>query len=134
MKVGDIIRRKCSTDGKPIGPYMRIMVIKENRVYADTIGEDEPNVIILKRNCYVCKVRQLVVPEDTLDKLKSDRISTLERISCKTWYAVYRNKPDLIMFRSPKRKEKALFSLESVKTATKLGRCTIRIIPGYKIE
>ena len=39
MKVGDIIRRKAS-DGAPIGPYMQIMAIKDDRVYADTIGTD----------------------------------------------------------------------------------------------
>ena len=134
MKIGDIVRRKCSTDGKPIGPYMRIMVIKEDRVYADTIGEDEPNVILLKRNCHVCSVRQLVVSEDTLDKLKAGRITSVEHITCKTWYSVYRNRPDLIMFRAVKKKEKPLFTLDSVKTASSMGRYIVRISLGYKVE
>lgn len=135
MKIGDIVRRKCSMDNKPIGPYMRVMAIQDERVYADTIGQDEPNVILLKKNCHVCNVHQLVVSEEILDKLKSGRITKLQHISCKTWYAVYRKKPDLIMFRSPKRKEKSLYTLEDVKMASFLGRHTcIRLDMGYKVE
>lgn len=134
MKIGDIIRRKCSTDGKPIGPYMRIMHIKDNIIYADTIGADEPNILIAKRNCYVCKHKTLVVSEDILERLKSGKTNAVQHDICKTWHNVYLNTPDLITFRTMLKNYKATFTVENVRTMLSLGKPTIRIILNYKIE
>lgn len=134
MKVGDIIRRKCSTDGKPIGPYMRVMVIKDDRVYADTIGEDEPNIIILKRNCYVCKVRILVVSEEVLNNLKSGKQYAVQHPVCKLWDNMVENTPDLIVFKTAVKGYTAMFVVENVRRALNLGEPIIRVVVNYKVE
>ena len=134
MKIGDIIRRKCSTDGKPIGPYMRIMAIQGTRVYADTIGTDEPNVIILKRNCYVCKSRTLIVSEDVLNRLKTGKQILVQHPTCKSWNEVYKNTPDLIIFRTVPKNYKSIFVIENVRTALSLGKPVVRIVVNYKVE
>ena len=134
MKIGDIIRRKCSTDGKPIGPYMRIMAIQDDRVYADTIGRDEPNVIILKRNCYVCKVRHLVVSEDILNRLKKGYTSAVQHSVCKLWDNMVKNTPDLIVFRTAIKNYKAMFVVESVRRTLNIGESVIRVVVNYKVE
>ena len=134
MKVGNIIRRKCSTDGKPIGPYMRIMLIKDNLIYADTIGRDEPNILISKKNCHLCKYKTLIVSEETLEKLKSGKQIAVQHPMCKTWYEVFINTPDLIVFRTAIKNYKAMFVIENVRTCLNLGKPMIRIVVNYRVE
>lgn len=134
MKVGDIIRRKCSTDNKPIGPYMRIVHIKDNLVYADTIGRDEPNILISKKNCHICKHKTLIVSEEVLERLKSGKQIAVSHPMCTTWYNVYLKTPDLIIFRTALKNYKAMFVIENVRSLMSLGKPTIRIVVNYKIE
>ena len=133
MKVGDIIRRKCSTDGAPIGPYMQIMAIKDDRIYADVIGEDEPNIILLKKNVYVCKHRVIAIAERVLDRLKSGEQYAIQHPLCERWNSLLK-KPDLITFRTVVRDYRATFVVESVKQTLSLGEKVIRVVVSYKIK
>lgn len=133
MKIGDIIRRKCSTDGAPIGPYMKIMAIKEDRVYADTIGEDEPNVILLKKNCYVCKHRVISIAEKVLERLKSGEQYAIQHPLCERWNSLLKTQPDLITFRTVVKDYRSTFVIESVNKTSSLGEKVIRVVISYKL-
>lgn len=133
MKIGDIIRRKCSIDGAPIGPYMKIMAIKEDRVYADTIGEDEPNVILLKKNCYVCKHRVISIAEKVLERLKSGEQYAIQHPLCERWNSLLKTQPDLITFRTVVKDYRSTFVIESVNKMSSLGEKVIRVVISYKL-
>lgn len=133
MKIGDIVRRKCSADGAPIGPYMKIMAIKEDRVYADTIGEDEPNVILLKKNCYVCKHRVISIAEKVLERLKSGEQYAIQHPLCERWNSLLKTQPDLITFRTVVKDYRSTFVIESVNKTSSLGEKVIRVVISYKL-
>lgn len=99
MKVGDIIRKKVAS-GTPVGPYMRIEVIDDDKVYASVFGSDAPNIMILKQNVHLCETRSLVISPKMLEDLKNGFKRAISHKCTPTWKAVADNKPEIIIFRT----------------------------------
>ena len=139
MKVGDIVRRKAK-DGQPIGPYLQIMHIQGSFVYADTIGLDNPNVLIMKDNIYVCSIASLPVSEYVLNRLRSGEQVAIEHTVNKPWNRVYDNPPELIRVYTLPRGNDAIFVVERVsrarRTCFNFGQPNIyiRVVVSNKVK
>ena len=114
MKVGDIIRKKVAS-GTPVGPYMRIEVIEDDRIYASVFGSDSPNIMILKKNVHLCETRTLIISPRMLEDLKNGFKSYISHLCTPTWKTVADNKPEIIIFRTAYVIYKHPFVLEEAK-------------------
>lgn len=132
MKIGDIIRRKAS-DGCPIGPYMQIMAIKDDRVYADTIGTDEPNILILKENVHVCTISTLTVSEPMLYDLAHGNKYVVSHLETKMWKNVLARKPELIRFRTIMKNYQHVFVADTYRRMLSCGELYVKIIVDQKV-
>lgn len=132
MKKGDIIRRKAS-DGCPIGPYMQIMAIKEGYVYADVIGLDEPNILILKKDVYVCTISTLIISEQLLHDLAHGNKFVVSHLATKMWKNVLSKKPELIRFRTALKNYQHVFVADTYRLVLSCSELYIKIIVDEKI-
>lgn len=114
MKVGDIIRKKVQS-GTIVGPYMRIEVVEDDRVYASVFGSDAPNIMILKSNVHVCSVKSLVISSKMLEDLKNGFKCEVSHTCTPTWKAVVDETPEIIMFRTAYIVYRSPFVLEDAK-------------------
>ena len=128
MKVGDIIRR--SINGKPVGPYMMIQVIEDDRVYADVIGLDEPNVVLLKKDVYVPTISSLPVSERVLLCLRDGKTIMIQHKANKQWLSVFDKGPELIRFYCVPKMYENIYTVEYMKRfrSPSLREDTIRIV------
>lgn len=99
MRKGQIIRKK-SLDGCPIGSYMRVVHMEHGRVYADVLGSDIPNNVLLRNR--VCEIKQasLPIPEELLKKLKNGRTLRVVHDVSPKWLRVVYERPEIITFYS----------------------------------
>ena len=132
MKVGDIIRRKAS-DGAPIGPYMQIQVIKDDRVYADVIGTDEPNILILKKNVHVCSIFTLTVSEPMLMDLAKGRKWVVSHPATKHWLSFLNKNYELVCFRTAWREYRHVFVVLSKTKMLSCGEMCVKIVVDQKV-
>ena len=114
MKVGDIIRKKVQS-GTIVGPYMRIEVIEDDRVYASVFGSDAPNIMILKKNVHKCTQGSLVISSKMLDDLKNGFKSEVTHVCTPTWRAIVESKPEILILRTAYVVYKNPFVLEDAK-------------------
>lgn len=128
MKVGDIIRR--SINGKPIGPYMMIQVIEDDKVYADVIGLDEPNIILLKKDVYVPTISSLPVSERVLLCLRDGKTIMIQHKADKLWLSVLGKGPELIRFYCVPKMYENIYTVEYMKRfrSPSLREDTVRIV------
>jgi hypothetical protein len=132
MKIGDIIRRKAS-DGCPIGPYMQIMAIKDDYVYADVIGLDEPNILILKKDVHVCTISTLIISEQLLHDLEYGNKFVVSHLETKMWKNVLIKKPELIRFRTALKNYQHVFVIDTYRRMLSCGELYIKIIVDQKV-
>ena len=132
MKIGDIIRRKAS-DGAPIGPYMQIMAIRDDYVYADVIGLDEPYILILKKDVYVCTISTLTISEQMLFDLAHGNKYVVSHVETKTWKNVLAKKPELIRFRTALKNYSHVFVAYTYRRMLSCGELYIKIIVDQKV-
>jgi len=125
FKVGTIIRRKC--EECPIGPYMRIMHEEEDKVYADVIGLDNPNVMLMKKNVYVPSIRTLSVPEPIFNRLKEGQMHLIQYTINKKSLGVLNAKPELIRFTTVMMSYETIFELEHVWMGMSLNDMVIKL-------
>ena len=132
MKIGDIIRRKAS-DGAPIGPYMQIMAIKDEYVYADVIGLDEPNILILKKDVHVCTISTLIISEQLLHDLERGNKFVVSHLETKMWKNVLAKKPELIRFRTALKNYQHIFVADTYRRVLSCSELYIKIIVDQKV-
>ena len=125
--IGQIIRRKHRY-GVPIGPYMIVQHIEDDRIYASVIGADIPNMMILKDNVYVYKTNSVCISEDLLNRLKSNRTICLQHKATKHWQNIFDNPPEIIRFYTLPKKYEACFVVENVRRTTVFGEPTVQIV------
>jgi len=113
MKTNDIIRRK-SKDGQPVGPYLQVTQIEGNFAYASPIGLNEPNILIMKDNAYICSTAALPISEYVLNRLLSGEQTAIEHLVNKPWLKVYDDQPELIRVYTLPRCNEAIFEVERV--------------------
>lgn len=131
FSAGTIIRRKC--DGSPIGPFMRIMHEGENIVYADVIGHDNPNVMLMKKNVYVPSIRTLMVPQKVFDRLKEDKMRVIYFTPNQKSLGVLNAKPQLIKFKTVMLGDEMIFELEHVWLGMSLNDMIVKIALKNKL-
>lgn len=129
---GQIIRRKLH-DGTPVGPYMRIMHIEQDRVYADVIGTDTPNVMLLKDNVYTYSIFSITISESLLNKLNSGKTVCAQHSVDIRWESVYNNPPELIRFITQRKGYESIFVVENVQKQIQLREFVIRIIVSNRV-
>lgn len=132
MKIGDIIRRKAS-DGCPIGPYMQIMAIKDDYVYADIFGLDEPNILILKKDVYVCTISTLIISESLLFDLDHGNKYVVSHLATKQWKNVLAKKPELIRFRTALKNYQHVFVVDTYRLVLSCNELRVKIIVDQKV-
>lgn len=128
MKIGQIIRRKVNN--KPVGPYMVIQVIEDDRIYADVVGLDNPNVMLLKKDVYEPTISTLMISERVLHCLKAGKTIMVQHRASEKWINAYNKEPELVKFYCQPKTYKATFSVEYVKRfySPSLREDTIRIV------
>ena len=131
FSAGTIIRRKC--DGSPIGPFMRIIHEGENIVYADVIGHDNPNVMLMKKNVYVPTIRTLMVPQAVFDRLKEDKMRVIYFTPNQKSLGVLNAKPQLIKFKTVMLGDEMIFELEHVWLGMSLNDMIVKIALKNKL-
>ena len=131
FSAGTIIRRKC--DGSPIGPFMRIIHEGENIVYADVIGHDNPNVMLMKKNVYVPSIRTLMVPQKVFDRLKEDKMRVIYFTPNQKSLGVLNAKPQLIKFKTVMLGDEMIFELEHVWLGMSLNDMIVKIALKNKV-
>ena len=132
MVKGAIIRRKC--ENGPIGPYMRIMHIEEDRIYADVVGSlDNPNVMLFKKDVYVCTQLSLPIDERLLNKLKDGYTIMAQHPSCKKWLSAVNNKPQIIRFYTVSKGLEVVFTMWKALEVKSLGEMVVKIIVDRKL-
>lgn len=124
---GLIVRRKTK-NGTPIGPYMTIQHVENDRIYADIIGQDTPNEMILKENVYLHKTNSVCISEGLLERLKNGTAICVQHETTPKWTKIWEQQPELIAFYTVLRGYRAVFVVESVKKTLSLGKPMIRII------
>lgn len=132
MKIGQIIRRKAM-DNFPIGPYLRIKYIELDRVYADTIGWDNPNIILLKKNIYIPTNFTLLISQCVLDKLNSGALMAVQHPATTRWIQALEKSPEIITFQSFPLNYKHTFVVEQITEHYSFGEKMIRINVANKI-
>lgn len=132
MKVGDIIRRK-TVGGYPIGPYMRIEYIERNRIYASTIGLDNPNIVIARDRVYEHKIRSLCISEELLERLKNGTTICAQHVCIPKWEDFFYNPTPLVRFYTQPKGYESVFVTENVRKMRSLGEMVIKIIVGERI-
>lgn len=125
--VGQIIRRKTHGD-VPIGPYMLVQHVEADRVYADIIGRDMPNEMILKKNAYRYKIDAVCISEDLYHRLVKGQTVCAQHAATTQWIKVWSSPPELIKFYTQAKNYQAIFVLENVTKTISLGEPVIRII------
>ena len=128
MKVGDIIRR--AVHGKPVGPYLMVEVIDDEKVYAGVIGLDEPNIMLLKKDIYVPKMCSLPVSERVLLCLRDKKTVMIQHKATKQWLSVYDQEPELIKFYCLPKMYSNVYTIEYMKRfkSLSLREDTVRIV------
>ena len=132
MKIGDIIRRKAS-DGCPIGPYMQIMAIKDDYVYADIFGLDEPNILILKKDVYICTISTLIISESLLFDLDHGNKYIVSHLATKQWKNVLAKKPELIRFRTALKNYQHVFVVDTYRLVLSCNELRVKIMVDQKV-
>lgn len=132
MKIGDIIRRKAS-DGAPIGPYMQIQAFKDDYVYADVIGLDEPNVLILKKDVYICTISTLIISESLLFDLDHGNKYIVSHLATKQWKNVLAKKPELIRFRTALKNYQHVFVVDTYRLVLSCNELRVKIMVDQKV-
>ena len=125
--VGQVIRRKIREDA-PIGPYMLVQHVESDRVYADIIGRDMPNEMILKKNVYTHKIDAVCISEDLYHRLVNGKTICAQHKATTQWIKIWSSPPELIKFYTQAKNYQAIFVLEHVTKAISLGEPIIRII------
>lgn len=125
FSVGTIIRRKC--EGGPIGPFMQIMHEEDDKVWADIIGHDNPNVMLMKKNVYVPNIRTLMVPQKVFDRLKEDKMHVIYFTPNQKSLGVLNAKPQLIKFKTVMLGDEMIFELEHVWLGMSLNDMVVKI-------
>lgn len=99
MKKGDYVRR-VTKYGNVVGPYMQVQVVqgRDNVVYCDTVGLDEPNVKYYKPNLKVISHMSLCVSENVIQNLKSGRQSVVSHPASEMWLHTNDIQPTLVTF------------------------------------
>lgn len=115
FKIGQIIRRRYKETNSPIGPYMIIQVVEDDRVYASVVGSDTPNEMILNDNVYVPIIRYAIVSEQVLEKLEKGWQHTVAHKRCKTWDKLFSESPNLICFYTKPKNYRAIFSIDHIE-------------------
>lgn len=131
FRIGAVIRR--NSEYGPIGPYMRITVIENDRIYADTIGADNPNIMLLKSNVYVCSMYSLVVSEPVLKRLQEGLMSHVQHPQDTKWNRVVDNKPELVRFYSKVKGYEVIFKLWNAYKTHVLGDDVVYVYLNEKI-
>lgn len=125
---GQIVRRKLHS-GTPIGPYMQIMHIEQDKVYCDIIGKDNPNIALFKDNVYVYSQISLMISDEMLKRLKQGKTICVSHPITVKWEKAYKENPELVHFYSQKGKIKpATFYIEQIKKQVLLRELVISII------
>lgn len=132
MKVGQIIRRKAG-DNFPVGPYLRIMHIERDRVYADTIGWDNPNIILLKKNVYVPTHTTLTISEYVLKRLNEGSLNVIQHLATTRWQKTLEQQPEIITFQTLPLNYKHTFVVEKISEHWSFKEKMIRINIADKI-
>lgn len=135
MKIGDIIRRKAS-DNAPIGPYMRIVAKhpRDNRMlFADTLGLDNPNVMIHSKHAYLHSMKSVCISEETLNALKIGIIHSVQHPACTAWLRLVDNPPELIRFYTKPKGYERIFVVERIMESISLGEKIVRIIVNNRV-
>lgn len=132
FSLGQIIRRKLH-NGKPVGPYMIIQHIERDRVYADVIGQDTPNEMILKDNVYVPTINSLCISEDMYERLRKGFAICVQHPINKVWEGVYSNPPELIRFYTLPKHYSVVFVVEYVNMVISFREKNIRIVVANQV-
>lgn len=129
---GQLIRRQIR-ENVPIGQYMIVQVVEKDRIYAEIIGCDTPNVMILKKNVYKCTIGALCISEDVFKRLYDGSTICVQHIATKLWLKACDAKPELIRFYTQRMNYQAIFVIESITRTTSLGESMVRIIVDRRL-
>lgn len=124
-RIGQIIRRKLK-NGTPVGPYMTIQHIEEDRVYADVIGQDNPNVMLLKNHVYVPTISSVIISESKLRQLNKNGDIISHPVTAR-WMSIYSDPPELIRLYTIPKGYESTFVLQYVRTKISLREKVIEI-------
>lgn len=125
--VGQIIRRQTH-ENAPIGPFMIVQIVERDRVYADVIGHDVPNEMILKKNVYRYSIDAVCISESLFERLIKGQAICAQHLATKQWLKVWTSKPELIRFYTQNKNYQAIFVVENITKTMSLGEHVIRII------
>ena len=136
MKKGDYVRR-VTKYGDLIGPYLQVQVVqgRDNVVYCDTVGLDEPNIKCYKPSLRVIPHTSVCISEEVLMKLKSGRQSVVSHPMCKRWFNIMNeNQPKLITFYCLPKNYKYTFVVDNIYAFTRNGKITVKIVLSNMIK
>ena len=131
MKKGDIVRKKPPYL-PPIGPYLRVEYIEQNRLYCGVLNSDTPNVMLFKNRATVISHQCLQIPDKKLRELvekqaKGKEFQTLTHPLTKRWIEVHKDPPRIIKLYSNKGNE-FYFKLLVVDIKRSLRENVVRIV------
>jgi hypothetical protein len=130
--VGQLVRRKTK-NGTPVGPYLRIEAIEDDRVYASAIGEDSPNYMLLKVNTYTPTMTCLVIGEHLLNQLKEGRTVCAQHVATERWLNVCKKPVELIRFYTQRQGYENVYVVERIYQQTSFREKVVRIIVNERI-
>lgn len=120
--VGQIVRRNTSSG--PIGPYMVVEHIEDDRIYTGVIGLDTPNEMLLKSNIHTVSITSLAISEHQLEMLRKGRMTNIQHPATKAWQRVFDDPPELITFYTTTKGYSSVFKIDRV-SKTFYGRETL---------
>ncbi|MER2007637.1 MAG: hypothetical protein ABS939_09310 [Psychrobacillus sp.] len=106
---------------------MRIMHEEEDKVWADVIGLDNPNVMLMKKNVYVPSIRTLMIPQQTFERLKEGKMQLIYFTPNQKSLGVLKAKPQLIKFKTVMLGYEMIFELEHIWLGMSLNDMVVKI-------
>ena len=106
---------------------MRVMHEEDDKVWADVIGHDNPNVMLMKKNVYLPNIRTLMVPQKVFDRLKEDKMRVIYFTPNQKSLGVLNAKPQLIKFKTVMLGDEQIFELEHVWLGMSLNDMVVKI-------
>jgi hypothetical protein len=106
---------------------MQIMHEGENLVYADVVGLDNPNVMLMKKNVYVPSIRTLMIPQQTFERLKEGKMRLIYFTPNQKSLGVLKAKPQLIKFKTVMLGYEMIFELEHIWLGMSLNDMVVKV-------
>lgn len=134
VKKGDVIRKTTSLNC-PIGAYMRVVSALGKTVHAEVIGSNTGQLYCLsKKRIRVYRMKNLVVSEDLLYRLKNNTVDKVQHPVNIPWQGIYEEPSELIRFYTLPKGYETIYTVYAVRKSVSLKESVIEIILGERVD